>query len=67
MLRVGFGIAYSVPKAMRRPDTRDKQSGRFPRFFFIYPTTKTQHQWRSGNHRHHIRLRPTRIRVSYYG
>ena len=36
--RVGFGIAYSVVRAMREPHERDKQSGRFPRFFFIYPT-----------------------------
>ena len=33
---------------------RDKQSSRFPRFFFIYPITQTQHQWRSRNHRHQI-------------
>ena len=31
---VGFGIAYSELRAMREPYTRDKQSGRFPRFFF---------------------------------
>jgi len=30
---VGFGIAYSVPRAMREPHERDKQSSRFPRFF----------------------------------
>ncbi len=34
---VGFGIAYSVPRAMREPYTRDKQSGRFPRSFYMLP------------------------------
>ena len=38
---VGFGIAYSVSRAMREPYTRDKQSGRFPRSLFIFPTNKT--------------------------
>ena len=32
---VGLGIAYSELKAMRRPDSRDKQV-RFPRFFFVF-------------------------------
>lgn len=34
---VGFGIAYSVSRAMREPYTRDKQSGRFPRSFLYVP------------------------------
>ena len=38
MTRVGFGIAYSVTKGQCEGlIERDKQSGRFPRFFFIYP------------------------------
>ena len=37
---VGFGIAYSVSRAMREPYTRDKQSGRFPRSF-LYATSNT--------------------------
>ena len=37
---VGFGIAYSVPRAMREPHERDKQSGRFPRSF-LYATSNT--------------------------
>lgn len=36
---VGFGIAYSVSRAMREPYTRDKQSGRFPRSFYMYAYT----------------------------
>ena len=52
-IRVGFGIAYSVPRAMREPHERDKQSSRFPRFFFYIPYKQnTKLLWRSGNQRH---------------
>ena len=45
---VGFGIAYSELRAMREPYTRDKQSGRFPRFFFIFLwILKTYGAWES--------------------
>ena len=37
---VGFGIAYSELRAMREPYTQDKQSGRFPRSFYICLTRK---------------------------
>ena len=48
---------------MRRPDTRDKQSSRFPRFFFIYPTVKTQHYYGDPGITAILKLHPTRIRV----
>ena len=61
---VGFGIAYSVSRAMREPYTRDKQSGRFPRSFYMLPSTQLSLQ-RQGN-RAGKKLRPTRIRVHIY-
>ena len=62
-ISVGFGIAYSVSRAMREPYTRDKQSGRFPRSFYMLPPTHFSLQ-RQGN-RAGKKLRPTRIRVLY--
>ena len=58
---VGFGIAYSVSRAMREPYTRDKQSGRFPRSFYMLPPTHFSLQ-RQGN-RVGKKLHPTRIRA----
>ena len=62
---VGFGIAYSVSRAMREPYTRDKQSGRFPRSFYMLPLTQLSLQ-RQGN-RAGKKLHPTRIREKYMG
>jgi len=47
--------------------SRDKQSSRFPRFFFIYPINKTQPYYGVLGITATKKLRPTRIRVSYYG
>ena len=44
---------------------RDKQSSRFPRFFFIYPTNKTQNYYGVPGIIATQKLRPTRIRDKY--
>ena len=60
-LCVGFGIAYSVSMAMREPQRRDKQSGRFPRSFLCVLQTSKYFLafWGITADK---KLRPTRIR-----
>ena len=38
---VGFGIAYSVPRAMREPHERDKQRKQIPALFLYAPLNTT--------------------------